>query len=252
MSFFERHKPIITILVAIVLMAAIGGVFYVLHQHEEVKDMENVGVVTEKTLTDFSDSIKTGDIQLAKKYCTPEGCDQLVLDSLDVTIFKQTLLDGLGIKEEELPEDSKAYLTSLQDTLKTKVVTDVTYDISQMEVEQKTDEGYVVTIPVTLTGCGSLNCIDFSAEMSYATHSMMDYATGNQDALMNHNDVFGEEGVRGLLRQQTYANLFSAMLTKAQALEPTPKNYQVKIVVTKGKDGEYSFAKIAGAEEVLE
>jgi hypothetical protein len=252
MIFFERHKPIITILVAIVLMAAIGGVFYVLHQHEEVKDMENVGVVTEKTLTDFSDSIKTGDIQLAKKYCTKEGSDQLVLDSMDTNKFKKTLLEGLSVSEDELPEDSKAYLIALQDALKSKAVTDVTYDISQLEVEEKSDEGYVVSIPVTFTGVGSFNSIDFSSELSYANHSMMDFAVGNQDALMNHRDAFGDDGVRGLLRQQAYNNLFSAMATKAQAMEPTAKDYQMKLLVTKGKDGEYSSAKIVGAEEILE
>lgn len=252
MIFFERHKPIITILIAIVLMIAIGAVFYVLHEHDEEEDLASVTRATESTLEDFSEVIKTGNIKLAKKHCSKEGANQLVLDSLNTEVFKKTLLEGLGITEDNLSDESKAYLSSLLETFQSKVVTDVTYDMSSLEVEKKTEEGFVVTLPVTITGCGSLNAIDFSPELSYATHSMLDYATMNQEALMNHNDAFGEEGVHELLAQQIYTNLFSAMTTKAAAYEPSARQYKVTLLVTKDAEGNYSSAQIVGAEEVLE
>ncbi len=252
MIFFERHKPIITILIAMILLAAVGAVFYILHEHAENEDLASVNQVTESTLTDFSDVLKTGDMKLAKKYCSKDGANQLVLKSLDTAAFKKTLLEGLGITEENLSDDSKAYLSSLLEALKSKVVTDFSFDMSQMEVEKITEEGYVVKVPATLTGIGSLNAIDYSAEMSYATHTMLDYAVGNEEALMNHNDAYGEEALRDVLRQTVYTNLFSAMTTKAQAYEPSARNYVLTLLVTKDETGNYSSAEIIGAEEVLD
>ena len=167
-------------------------------------------------------------------------------------MFKKTLLEGLGITEENLSDDSKAYLTALLETFKTKVVTDVTYDMSGLEVEKKTEDGFLVNVPVTITGCGSLNAIDYSAEMSYATHSMLDYAIADQEALMNHKDAYGEEAVHDILAQQIYTNLFSAMNTKAQAYEPTARNYKITLLVTKDESGDYASAQIVGAEEILD
>ena len=250
MSFIERHKPILTIMAAIILLALVGAAFLFLHDHEEEEDLTECNKAVEQTLTSFSDALMDGNIKKAKKYCSETGAQQLVLDSLDTEVYEKTLLEGLSVKKEDLPEDSRAYLDSLLDILKGKVVTETAFDISKMEVQQKTEDGYIVSIPMQLTGCGSLNAIDFSSEISFANHSMINYAYGNQELLMNHNDVWGTAGVKSVLGQQAYSNLFSTMCTKATAYEPVARNYELKLLVTK-KDGDFSSAQIIAAEEVL-
>ncbi len=249
MSFFERHKPILTIFFAILLLAAIGGVFYFLRQQNEEDDLSSVQTVVEQTATQFAEALKSGDMKSAEKFCSKEGADQLVLSSMDADVYKKTLLEGLSVEEGYLPDDSKVYLNSLLDTLQAKAVTDTSFDASKMEVEKKTEEGYLVTLPMTITGCGSFNAIDFSSEISFADHAMVDFANANQEALMNHNDAFGEEGVRSLLAQQAYNNLFSTMQAKAEAYEPTARDYTLTFLVTKDDSGEFTSAKIVAAEE---
>ena len=249
MSFFERHKPILTIFFAILLMAALGCVFYFLREKDEEEDLSSINTVVEQTATQFSEALKAGDMKAAKKYCSKEGADQLVLSAMDTEVFKKTLLDGLNTSEEYLPDDSKVYLNSLLETLKAKAVTDATFDASKMEVKKKSEEGYLVTLPMTITGVGSFNAIDFSGEISFADHAMVDFANANQEALMNHKDAFGEDGVRVLLAQQAYNNLFSTMLAKADAYEPTARDYTLTFLVTKDDSGEFTSAKIVAAEE---
>lgn len=205
----------------------------------------------ERTVTEdiegFCESLRSGDIGTARLFCSEGAAAQMALDMMDVREYRKLLLEGLSLSEEDLDDNLRHSLDSFTGSLSKNVVTAADYDITELVIVSRDRQSVTATMPVHLTGVGSLVNLDFSGEIALANVALANYTSENQKTLMDLYDKSGGDAVKRDLMQQELGNLFSAMNAKAKDAANLRHDWEMTFTIGKDGKGNVTSATIESA-----
>ncbi len=246
-----ENRNIITIMIGILVLSVViaGGIFGVYYiKGAKGEEEEAAKTAVEANINAFINALDAGDIESAKTSCSENVAATMNLDGMNADSFRSILMNGLGLSEETMSEETRAAMDSLITTMKENVCTSANYDINTGKFKKGKEED-LFTLDVDVTGCNNLNAIDFSGAVALANISGINYTTDNQTTLMDVCDMAGLEAVRDMIKKAEVASLLSAMNGKVLEQANNTRNWTLTFAVSKDEEGNVTTAKLVGAEE---
>ena len=250
-----NNKTVVTVVCVIVLLLFAGGAagfFGMSYFERERMQEEAVERAVTEDVKGFCEALQNGDIGTASLYVSEGAATQMALDMMDVKEYRKLLLDGLSLSEEDLDDNLKESFDTFTKSLSKNVITDVSYDIGELSIVSKDRHSITATMPVRITGVGSLVNLDFSGEIALANVALANYTSENQKTLMDIYDQNGEDAVKNNLMQQELGNLFSAMNAKVKEAASDEHEWEMTFAIGKDAKGNVTSATIEQAMPIRE
>ena len=147
--------------------------------------------------------------------------------NFEATTLTDTLLNGLGLKAEEMTDAEKQAYINMETNLKERICRGYRVDSESVKVEE--DE---VKVQVVYRGIGPINGIDVIGTVDEANSELEGYVSTNNDALMDSIDANGKDAMRASLREHEITLIFNDLNTK---IEKMPQK-DIKVVYTLKRD----------------
>lgn len=246
LSDLSKSKKIIIVAACVTLVALIAVIALVLLTGNDTSSstISTASYTKEKKamkecVEGLVECISNGDSESAMSYCNESSASSLGLSSMDAESFRSTILEEIGIAEENLYTPTSDALDTMISTTATDFVRKNT--VSNVKNIKKGKDGKITgEVELTITGISDFNSLSFSDSVTTANEDLVTYINSDMDNLMNSLESQGHDNMKLALINHTLVKLFTDMTDTVPSIPSTEKSYLVQVSANKDKKGNLS------------